>query len=167
MQQAPYSVSRGVKIGALAGIVGSIVLGLFAELASATMSQEVFYVTIAKKLGLGDASIIGGWTMHFIVGLVAGAVFLGITAQVKTFTLTNTRKALWIGLLAGIAIWIIVYVPVTWLLVPADLTSTMFAVGSLILHMVYGIVTALVALAVLRKSKTVITEKASLASGKS
>ena len=94
------------------------------------------------------------------MGLVAGAVFLGITAQVKTFTLTNTRKALWIGLLAGIAIWIIVYVPVTWLLLPADLTSTMFAVGSLILHMVYGIVTALVAVTVLRKSKTISTEKA-------
>jgi len=124
MQRAPYSVSKGVKIGVLGGIVGSIVLGLFAELASATMSQEVFYVTIAKKLGLGDASIIGGWTMHFIVGLVAGAVFIGVTAQVKIFTLTNTRKALWVGVLAGIAIWIIVYVPVTWLLVPADLTRS-------------------------------------------
>src|SRR5207245_2707730 len=138
MQRAPYSVSKGVKIGVLGGIVGSIVLGLFAELASATMSQEVFYVTIAKKLGLGDASIIGGWTMHFIVGLVAGAVFIGVTAQVKIFTLTNTRKALWVGVLAGMAIWIIVYVTVTLLFGTEGLHSILFVCRRLLLNIVHG-----------------------------
>src|SRR2546427_11435996 len=127
MQRAPYSVSKGVKIGVLGGIVGSIVLGLFAELASATMSQEVFYVTIAKKLGLGDASVIGGWTVHFIVGLAAGGVFIGEKAQMKIFTLTNIRRALWIGFLAGIAKWIIAYVPVTWVLVSADISRALVA----------------------------------------
>jgi hypothetical protein len=157
MQQSTYQVSRAIKIGALGGIIGSIVLGIFAGLAAVTMSQEVFYVTIAKKLGLGDASIVGGWTLHFLVGLIAGSVFIGITTKIKTFTLTNIRKALWVGVLAGAAIWVVVYIPVTWLLVPADLTDPMFAVGSLVLHMLYGIVTATVAVTILRKGPRTVT----------
>ncbi len=162
MQLPGYSVSRGIKAGAIGGIAGSLVLGLLGELAAVSMGQEVFYVTIAKKLGFGDASVIGGWVLHFIVGMVAGAVFVGITAVVKSLALTTTRKSLWVGLLAGAAVWVVVYVPVTAFLVPADLTSAMFAVGSLVLHMVFGIVTALAAVSLLRRGlKTAAPAKTS------
>ena len=55
-------------------------------------------------------------------------------------------------MLGGIGIWVVVYVPVTDLLVPADLSNLMFAGGSLIFHLVYGIVTALVSLSLIRRS---------------
>lgn len=151
MQQPSYSASRGLKIGALGGLVGAVVLGVLGGFGSLAMNQEVFYVTIAKKLGFGDSSLVGGWALHFIVGLVAGAVFVGVTGQVKRFSLTNIRRSLWVGTLAGVAVWIVVYVPVTGILVPADLTDATFAVGSLVLHIVYGIVTSTVSLSLLRR----------------
>jgi len=55
-------------------------------------------------------------------------------------------------LLGGIGIWVVVYVPVTDLLVPGDLSNLMFAGGSFIFHLVYGVVTALVFLSLIRRS---------------
>jgi hypothetical protein len=122
------------------------------------MNQELFYTTIAKKLGFGDFSVLGGWTLHFLVGIIAGSLFIGATAAIRRFVLTTTKKAVWVGVLGGIAIWIVVYVPVTGILLPADLTDATFAVGTLVLHVLYAVVTAIVALSLLRRTvKTKIT----------
>ena len=140
-----------MRAGAIGGIVGALVLGLLAGLSSFVLDQEVFYVTIARKLGLVDPQVTG-WLVHLIVGLVAGAVFIGVTAVIKRFALDTKRKSFWMGLLGGVAIWIIVYVPTADLFAPSDLSNLMFAGGSFVFHLVYGVVTALVSLCLIRRS---------------
>jgi hypothetical protein len=158
MQPITYSVAKGLRAGAVGGFIGSIVLGITGELGAISMNQELFYTTIAKKLGFGDFSVLGGWTLHFLVGIIAGSLFIGATAAIRRFVLTTTKKAVWVGVLGGIAIWIVVYVPVTGILLPADLTDATFAVGTLVLHVLYAVVTAIVALSLLRRTvKTKIT----------
>ena len=152
MQPFTYSVSKGLRAGAIGGFIGSIVLGILGELGAIAMNQELFYTTIAKRMGFGDSSVLGGWTLHFLVGIIAGSLFLGATAAIRRFALTTTKKAIWVGVLGGIAIWIVVYVPVTGILVPEDLTNTTFAGGSLVLHVLYGVVTAIVSLSILRRT---------------
>ncbi len=152
MQPITYSVSKGLRIGAISGFIGAIALGIFGEIGALAMSQELFYTTIARKLGFGDSSVLGGWTLHFLVGIIAGSLFVGATAAIRRFALTTTKKALWVGILGGIAIWIVVYIPVTAILVPDDLTNTTFAGGSLVLHILYGVVTAVVSLPLLRRT---------------
>ena len=147
-----YSISKGLRAGAIAGFIGSIVLGILGEIGAIVMNQELFYTTIAKRMGFGDSSVLGGWTLHFLVGTVAGSLFIGATAALRRFSLTTTKKAIWIGILGSIAIWIVVYVPVTGILVPEDLTNTTLAGGSLVLHVLYGIVTAIVCLSILRRT---------------
>ena len=151
MQPITYSVPKGLRIGAISGFIGAIALGIFGEIGALAMNQELFYTTIARKLGFGDSSVLGGWTLHFLVGIIAGSLFVGATAAIRRFALTTTKKAIRVGILGGIAIWIIVYVPVTAILVPDDLTNTTFAGGSFVLHMLYGVVTALVSLPLLRR----------------
>jgi hypothetical protein len=152
-----YSALKGLKAGALGGLVGAAVLGVLAALSAFVLDQEVFYVTIATKLGL-SSPVITGWALHFLVGLVAGGVFIAITAMLKRFALDTTRKSFWVGLLAGITIYVLVYVPVADLLAPTDLSNLMFAGGSFVFHMVYGVVTALVSLWLIRRSvKTQLT----------
>ena len=151
MQTTNYTPLRGLKIGAIGGLVGAAVLGVLAGLSSLALGQEVFYVTIATKLGLASP-LITGWALHFLVGLVAGGVFVAVTALIKMFALDTTRKSFWVGLLGGIAVWVVVYVPVTDLFVPTDLSNLMFAGGSLIFHLVYGVITALVSLSLIRRS---------------
>jgi len=152
MQPITYSVSKGLRAGAIGGLIGSIVLGILGELGAIAMNQELFYTTIAKRMGFGDSSVLGGWTLHFLVGIIAGSLFLGATAAIRRFALTTTKKAIWVGVLGGIAIWIVVYVPVTGILLPEDLTNTTFAGGSLVLHVLYGIVTGIVSLSLLRRT---------------
>jgi hypothetical protein len=151
MQPITYSVSKGLRVGALGGFIGSIVLGITGEIGALAMNQELFYTTIAKKLGFGDFSVLGGWTLHFLVGIIAGSLFIGATAAIRRFILTTTKKAVWVGILGGLAIWVVVYVPVTGVLIPQDLTNATFAVGTLVLHVLYGVVTAIVSLLFLRR----------------
>jgi hypothetical protein len=151
MQPITYSVSKGLRVGALGGFIGSIVLGITGEIGALAMNQELFYTTIAKKLGFGDFSVLGGWTLHFLVGIIAGSLFIGATAAIRGFILTTTKKAVWVGILGGLAIWVVVYVPVTGVLIPQDLTNATFAVGTLVLHVLYGVVTAIVSLLFLRR----------------
>ena len=151
MDWTRYSVRRGLKAGALGGVVGALVLGLMTAASALVLDQEVFYVTIAQKLGLTSPNITG-WVLHFIVGMVAGALFIGSTALIQRFALDTRRKSFWVGLLGGIVIWILVYVPMSDLLVPSDLSNLMFAGGSFLFHLVYGVVTALVSLWLIRRT---------------
>src|SRR2546428_7678982 len=107
MQQLIYSVPRGLRAGAIGGFVGAIVLGILGEIGALAMNQELFYTTIARKMGFGDYSVLGGWTLHFLVGIIAGSLFIGATAALRSFMLTTTKKALWCDLLGAIAIWIL------------------------------------------------------------
>jgi hypothetical protein len=152
MQPIIYSVSKGLRAGAIGGFIGSIVLGITGEIGAISMNQELFYTTIAKKLGFGDFSVLGGWTLHFLVGIIAGALFVGATAAIRRFILTTVKKAIWVGILGGIAIWIVVYVPVTGILIPGDLTDATFTVGTFVLHLLYAVVTAIVSLSLLRRT---------------
>jgi hypothetical protein len=152
MQPITYSVFRGLRMGAIGGFVGAIVLGIFGEIGAIALNQELFYTTIARKLGFGDSAVLGGWALHLLVGIIAGSLFVGATGAIRRFALTTTKKAGWVGILGGIAIWIVVYVPVTGILVPDDLTNTTFAGGAFVLHMLYGVVTAVVSLSLLRRT---------------
>src|SRR5712691_3368517 len=152
MQPITYSVSRGLRMGAIGGFIGAIVLGIFGEIGAIALNQELFYTTIARKLAFGDSAVVGGWALHLLVGIIAGSVFVGATAAIRRFALTATKKAVWVGVLGGIAIWIVVYVPVTGILVPDDLTNTTFAGGALVLHTLYGLVNAVVSMSLLRRT---------------
>src|SRR2546425_2803799 len=161
MQPITYSVSKGLRAGAIGGFIGAIVLGILGEIGAIAINQELFYTTIARKLGFGDSSVLGGWALHLLVGIIAGSLFIGATAAIRRFALTTTKKAVWVGILGGVAIWIVVDVPVTGILVPDDLTNTAFAGGALVLHILYGVVTAVVSLSLLRRTvKTKTTTQA-------
>jgi hypothetical protein len=71
MRSIDYSTLRGLKAGAIGGLVGAAVLGVLAGLSAFVLDQEVFYVTIATKLDL-SSPVITGCALHFLVGLIAG-----------------------------------------------------------------------------------------------
>jgi hypothetical protein len=146
-----YTARHGLKAGAIGGIVGALVLGLLAGITSFVLDQEVFYVTIAQKLGLVMPNVTG-WVLHIAVGFVAGSLFIATTAVIQRFALDTRKKSFWVGLLGGIVVWLVIYVPITDLLAPSDLSNLMFAGGSFVFHLVYGVVTALVSLWLIRRT---------------
>ncbi|TMI38706.1 hypothetical protein E6H26_00030 [Candidatus Bathyarchaeota archaeon] len=107
MQFNRYTVTHGLKVGALGGVVGALVLGVLAGISAFILDQEVFYVTIAQKLGLASPEV-SGWALHFAVGIIAGSLFIATTALIQRFALDTRRRGFWDGLLAGVVIWIVV-----------------------------------------------------------
>ena len=155
MQSVSYLPIRGLKVGAIGGLVGSIFLGVLEVMGSVAMNQEVFYTTVARGLGFGSSAAIGGWVLHFLTGIITGAVFVAATSYLKMFSLNNVRKAVWVGILAGIPVWLILYVPVAAIWVPNYVYNPTFAGVSLILHSLYGVVTAVVSIMLIRRGTIV------------
>jgi len=83
MQPITYSVPKGLRAGAIGGFIGAIVLGVFGEIGAVALNHELFYTTIARKLAFGDFSVLGGWALHLLVGIIAGSLFVGATASVR------------------------------------------------------------------------------------
>lgn len=92
MALQPYSVSKGLQTGAVAGVVGSLVQGILGYLLAQSVGQEIFFVKIATNLGMGDSSVVGGWALHILTGLIVGAIFLSATAKIDLFRLGTTGK---------------------------------------------------------------------------
>src|SRR2546428_12025348 len=109
MQPIAYSIPKGLRAGAVGGFIGSIVLGITGELGAISMNQELFYTTIAKKLGFGDFSVLGGWTLHFFVGIIACLLFIGATSAIRGFIFTAIKRAIWAALLGGLSLLLFAY----------------------------------------------------------
>lgn len=151
MALQPYSVSTGLQTGAVAGVVGSLVQGILGYLLAQSVGQEIFFVKIATNLGMGDSSVVGGWALHILTGLIVGAIFVSATAKIDFFRLGTTGKAVWVGALAGMAVWVVLLLPATAIFLPGDLGASDFLVGSLIFHVIFGVVTAIAAYMLLRR----------------
>ncbi|MCS4538884.1 MAG: hypothetical protein HYY67_08515 [Thaumarchaeota archaeon] len=146
-----YTSSRGIKAGAVGGIVGSLIQGLIGFALTQSMGEEIFFVTVAKLMGLGSASFVGGWGLHIITGLIVGAIFMSITARVGTFRLAGVGKSVGVGVVAGIVVWVVWFVPLISVLIPGSLSRGDLLIGALILHIVYGTITAVIARMFLRR----------------
>ncbi len=65
--------------------------------------------------------------------------------------LEQLGKSVWVGALAGIAVWVVLLLPATAIFLPGDLGASDFLVGSLIFHVIFGVVTAIAAYMLLRR----------------
>ena len=148
------SMVKSVKTGAVGGLVASILTGILGVAATQGTSEDVFFIAIARNWGFGDSSTVGGWALHLLTGLVVGAVILGATSRIPLFGLTTWPRAIGIGLGAGILVWIVLLYPLAVLFIPESFTATE-VMGTLIGHVIFGVVTVIIAVIVLRRSRTV------------
>src|SRR5947208_16209237 len=106
MQFNRYTVTHGLKVGALGGVVGALVLGVLAGISAFILDQEVFYVTIAQNLGLASREV-SGWALLFAVAIIAGSLFIATTSLIQRFALYARRKSFWVELPARAGMWIV------------------------------------------------------------
>lgn len=154
MTVASSSMVKRVWAGAIGGLVASILTGGLGVAASQGTNEEVFFIAIARDWGFGDSSLAGGWALHLLTGLVVGAVILGVTSRIPMLSLTTWPRAIGIGLGAGILVWIVLLYPLAVLFIPESFTANE-VMGTLIGHVIFGVVTAIIAVIVLRRSRTV------------
>ena len=130
------TLTHAIRIGALSGLAGGIVFG-------AMMSMMGMLPMVGQLIGRPNAVI--GLVVHLAISAFIGAVYGLAVAQLR---LPISAMMAWLGGAINGVIW---WVLGALILMPAQLgmTDMIFVVGqaqwlSLMGHLVYGIVTALV-----------------------
>jgi hypothetical protein len=116
----PFMKYKGIKYGAIAGIIAtwSISTGIAASEVELGLPISTFYSIMGLSLGLDNFTTAAyvGFALHLLTGTLAGAA-IGIISARRVKIIWNPYKAVLSGIVAGIAIWCILFVPVTMLLV--------------------------------------------------
>jgi len=154
----------------LAGLISAMIIsGLLAviDFASGTPTGT-FFAVIGLSLGFNDptAAQYIGLGLHTLTGTVAGNIFGQIALFWRKLTPYNMKRGVSLGLLLGISLWAVLFVPVTTFGIQPKLDTFMiieantyansvanhfaglyyFVLGaSLLFHLVYGAVFGLLA----------------------
>ena len=150
---ASTSSSRTVGSALLGGFVGAIVMGVIALMMPVTtpMGAAPFFVAAAMMMGMGSMSTAAGWTLHLLTGVIVGAIFGVAVAKVPSLRLKNAGRALTLGAVAGVAVWIVFFMPMMAILMPALMGMPTMVGGSFAAHIIYGLVLGGVAFAAVPK----------------
>ncbi|AFU58247.1 hypothetical protein Ngar_c13090 [Candidatus Nitrososphaera gargensis Ga9.2] len=110
----------GVKYGAIAGIIAtwSISTTIAASEVELGLPMSTFYSVMGMSFGYEDfvAAAYLGFGLHLVTGTALGAV-IGLASVKWIRIMINPYKAVMAGIVAGIAVWLVLFLPVTVLLV--------------------------------------------------
>ncbi|MGH9991609.1 MAG: hypothetical protein ACREAZ_03075 [Nitrososphaera sp.] len=111
---------KGVLYGAIAGSIAtwSISTAIAASEVELGLPISTFYSIMGLSLGYGDfvGAAYFGFALHILTGTLLGAI-TGLVSVRWVKIMTNTVKAIVAGVAAGIAVWAVLFLPVTVLLV--------------------------------------------------
>ncbi len=112
---------KGVKYGAFAGLIATLLISLSvaaAELASG-LQIGTFYSVIGISLGLNNIVNAGyiGFGLHLLIGTLLGIALGAIGIRWKKVRMLIPYKSSLVGVGAGIVIWLILFLPITSLLI--------------------------------------------------
>lgn len=119
------SISRNISAGAIAGLVGGIIMipfflipGIFNGIEHTMLLFEV----IGNAFGVIDnTAAVVGVIAHLITSVLVGIIFGIIIDKIKKFELTSVRKSIGIGLVAGMVVFVTLILPIFGVLLPPAL----------------------------------------------
>lgn len=106
--------SRSIEGGIIGGIIGATIMTVILVGSKMMMGMPLladFVVMGTFVGGTGSAAVSAGFIAHYLLGITLGAVLGAIVASVKKLRLTNWGKAAGIGLLYGIVVWLVIFLP--------------------------------------------------------
>ena len=137
---APTGATRVASYGILGGLAGALMMGLVALMMPIPGTGGApFFVAAAMMMGAGSMATAAGWVLHLFTGLVVGAIFGAVVAKFSLLRRSAVR-ATGLGAVAGIAVWLALFMPVMVMLMPALTTMPTMVGSSLAAHLVFGLV---------------------------
>ncbi len=103
--------SRSIVGGALGGLVGATIMTAILIASKAAMGLPLLADFMVMGTFVGGA-VVAGFAAHYIVGLVDGVIFAAIVTSVSALRLTSAGRALALGALYGVILFILVFIPV-------------------------------------------------------
>ena len=112
---------KGAKYGAFAGLIAtwSISSAIAASELALGLQIGTFYSIIGISLGLNNVITAAalGFGFHLLTGTAIGAVLGAVGIRWKKIRMLNPYKSLLVGVGTGLAIWLVLFLPTTVLLI--------------------------------------------------
>ena len=169
MSNAKKDLSAGnvITSSIIGGIIGGILMLLVLMAGAARMGLSATTFALVMGMGLGasmGSAVMVGILGHFIVSIVAGAAFGTIVYYVKSLKLKDGQRSLILGLVFGIVLYLIFFLPMAITVFASVMMNLMGAKGALMLpdvlvigfigHVLYGLGLGATAFYVSRKHMT-------------
>ena len=112
---------KGVKYGAFAGFIATLLIALAIAAAGLAFGFQMgtFYSVIGISLGLNNIvnAAYVGFGLHLLIGTLLGIALGAIGIRWKKIRMLIPYKSSLFGLGAGVVIWLILFLPITSLLI--------------------------------------------------
>lgn len=112
---------KGIKYGAFAGFLATWAISSAIVAAELILGLRIstFYSIIGISLGSNDMVSAGyiGFGLHILVGTLIGALLGAIGIRWKKIRMLDPLKSALVGIGAGLVIWLVVFLPITTLLI--------------------------------------------------
>ncbi|MGI0020705.1 MAG: hypothetical protein ACREAY_09580 [Nitrososphaera sp.] len=120
------AMESGAKYGAIAGLIAtwSISTAIAASELELGLPIGSFYAIMGLSLGYGDFAIYAGFGLHLLTGTVLGALLGFAAARLAIKSLLDPYRSLLMGMGAGMAVWLVLFLPVTALMVQPSLSRS-------------------------------------------
>ena len=124
-------IVKTLLLGALGGVIASIVMYPFLFLTTSMMGISLDDLSIARGMAISNVNdnyylnLVLGIGMHLLTGAIAGAIFTIIVSTIKKFRIINSKKGIIEGIVYSIIIFIVLYIPTTMSVVYPNLVEIM------------------------------------------
>ncbi len=127
------STSSYLGWGILGGLVGAGLMGAVMMMATGAMGLGATAVLCSMAnavLGLPPngsiGSVMAGFMLHLVDGVIIGVIVVAVTLGVKRgLLITNAKKGLAVGLLAGSVVWLVFGLPILMFMMPAPMVDAL------------------------------------------
>lgn len=124
------AIRRGAKYGAIAGLIAtwSISTAIAASELELGLPMGTFYAVMGASLGaggFGPAAYLG-FGLHLLTGALLGAAIGLFMCRFAMTKFLNPYRAVAAGIGAGVAVWLVLFLPVTALLVQPSIARISF-----------------------------------------
>lgn len=118
--QKRMAMNKAVKYGAIAGSIATWTISTAVAGSELELGLPIgtFYSIIGISLGLdGNTASYLGFGLHILTGTILGAAIGAIAIRLSIRSMLNLQKGTLIGIGGGVVVWLILFLPITALLV--------------------------------------------------
>ena len=172
----PYYVKHGMASAGIAGLVAGIVMiiPMMGMMSMMNLPSDLFSTVVGMAMGKSqEAAAMTGMMLHFVPSITIGLIFGGIISTSR-FIITSFKKGIALGIVAGIVSFVVIFLPMMMTVMPPVMVQLMqmmnpgasqdmimgqlqtmqpmLLVGSLLAHVIYGIVLGTITTIILKRT---------------
>ncbi|HEX7207786.1 MAG TPA: hypothetical protein VF233_06345 [Nitrososphaeraceae archaeon] len=136
------AMNNAVKYGAIAGSIATWTISTAVAGSELELGLPIgtFYSIIGISLGLdGNTASYLGFGLHILTGTILGAAIGAIAIRLSIRSMLNLQKGTLIGIGGGVVVWLILFLPITALLVHPAINNIVILSAIESKHVVFSV----------------------------